>query len=66
MGESIFDIVGPGTGFGLLMGLGLLGWLGGCVCAFAIGWRLRGTARDEAVLLEKQPLTPLRTYQRLF
>ena len=43
MGERIFDFVGPGTGMGLLFGLGLMGWLMGCVGAFAAGWRLRST-----------------------
>ena len=66
MRESIFEIVGPGTGSSLLLGLGLLGWMGGCACAFAVGWRLRGTAKDEALQMEIHPVTPPGTYRRLF
>ena len=69
MGERIIDIVGPGTGMGLLFGLGLMGWLMGCVGAFAAGWRLRSTVAQGAprpLLAERRSArTVLPTYRRL-
>ena len=69
MGERIIDIVGPGTGMGLLFGLGLMGWLMGCVGAFAAGWRLRSTVAQGAprpLLAERRSTrTVLPTYRRL-
>ena len=69
MGERIIDIVGPGTGMGLLFGLGLMGWLMGCVGAFAAGWRLRSTVVQGAprpLLAERRSArTVLPTYRRL-
>ena len=37
-----------GDRMGLLFGLGLMGWLMGCVGAFAAGWRLRSTVAQGA------------------
>lgn len=69
MGERIIDIVGPGTGMGLLFGLGLMGWLMGCVGAFAAGWRLRSTVAQGAprpLLAERRSARAvLPTYRRL-